>query len=326
MKWQLPDTKWASALQKNRKLISVLLLILVLALIGEIFIGGIFTVTQALSTLKYASYTAMFALCQMVVIAGGGNALDLSVGYIATISAIFGVAIMDGRGGVYLVLAILSSIAVGGLFGACNGALIAYFDLSPLVVTMSMSSIVQGIINVYAAGTSISGKPAAVLRTLTVENTLGIPNIILFMLVLILLVSWCLKKTSLGPVLRGVGANPRTAYLSGADVKARRFTTFVVSGAIAGLIGLMLAGNMNMVFKDMASSYVMPSYAAVVVGGIALAGGETSYLRVYLGAVFLQLLTSLFIQLGGGDAVKWFGYGLILYILLLVYASDRRKK
>ena len=88
----------------------------------------------------------------------------------------------------------------------------------------------------------------------------------------------------------------------------------------------MLAGNMNMVFKDMASSYVMPSYAAVVVGGIALAGGETSYLRVYLGAVFLQLLTSLFIQLGGGDAVKWFGYGLILYILLLVYASDRRKK
>lgn len=326
MKWQLPDTKWASALQKNRKLISVLLLILVLALIGEIFIGGIFTVTQALSTLKYASYTAMFALCQMVVIAGGGNALDLSVGYIATISAIFGVAIMDGRGGVYLALAILSSIAVGGLFGACNGALIAYFDLSPLVVTMSMSSIVQGIINVYAAGTSISGKPAAILRTLTVENTLGIPNIILFMFALILLVSWCLKKTSLGPVLRGVGANPRTAYLSGTDVKARRFMTFVVSGAIAGLIGLMLAGNMNMVFKDMASSYVMPSYAAVVVGGIALAGGETSYLRVYLGAVFLQLLTSLFIQLGGGDAVKWFGYGLILYILLLVYASDRRKK
>lgn len=326
MKWQLPETRWASALEKQRKLLSVLLLILALAVIGEIFIGGIFTATQALSTLKYASYTAMFALCQMIVIAGGGNALDLSVGYVATISAIFGVAIMDGRGGIYLVLAVLASIAVGGAFGACNGFLIAYFDLSPLVVTMSMSSIVQGIINVYAAGTSISGKPAPILRTLTVEDTLGIPNIILFMIALIVLVFLCLKKTSLGPVLRGVGANPRAAFLSGADVRARRFSTFVISGAIAGLVGLMLAGNMNMVFKDMASSYVMPSYAAVVVGGIALAGGETSYLRVYLGAVFLQLLTSLFIQLGGGDAVKWFGYGMILYILLLVYASDRRKK
>ena len=76
MKWQLPETRWASALEKQRKLLSVLLLILALAVIGEIFIGGIFTATQALSTLKYASYTAMFALCQMIVIAGGGNALQ----------------------------------------------------------------------------------------------------------------------------------------------------------------------------------------------------------------------------------------------------------
>ena len=55
MKWQLPETRWASALEKQRKLLSVLLLILALAVIGEIFIGGIFTATQALSTLKYAS-------------------------------------------------------------------------------------------------------------------------------------------------------------------------------------------------------------------------------------------------------------------------------
>jgi len=102
--------------------------------------------------------------------------------------------------------------------------------------------------------------------------------------------------------------------------------TFVVSGLIAGLVGMMLAGNMNMAFKDMGSSYVMPSYAAVVVGGVSLVGGEASYLRVALGAIFLQTLSNLFIQLGGGDAVKWLGYGLILYILLLVYASDQRKK
>lgn len=323
---RLSESRLGNGVQKNRKLLSILLLIAALALLGEIFIGGILTLKQGLSTLQYAVYTAMFALCQMIVIAGGGNAIDLSVGYIATLSAIFGVAIMDGQGGVHLLLAILSAIGVGGFFGALNGALVSFFELSPLVVTMSMSSIVQGVINVYAAGSSISGKPAQILRTCTVESLFGIPNIILFMLVLLALVSIVLKKTSLGPVLRGVGQNPRAAHLSGVNVKLRRFRSFVVSGVFAGLIGLMLVGNMNMAFKDMASSYVMPSYAAVVVGGVSLSGGETSYLRVYLGAVFLQLLSSLFIQLGGGDAVKWFGYGAILYVLLLIYASDRRKK
>lgn len=316
----------SDAFAKRKKLISVILLIVVLSIIGELVVGGILTLNQGLSTLKYASYTAMFALCQMIVIAGGGNAIDLSVGYVATLSAIFGVAIMNGAGGLNFFYAILVAILVGGFFGMINGALVSFFDLSALVVTMSMSSIVQGVINVYTAGTSISGKPSPILRTITVEETLGIPNIVLFMLALIVIMTLILSKTELGPVLRGVGENSRTAYLSGANVKLRRFFAFAASGAIAGLIGLMLAGNMNMAFKDMGSSYVMPSYAAVVVGGVALKGGETSYIRVYLGAVFLQLLSSLFIQLGGGDALKWFGYGTILYVLLLVYASERRKK
>ena len=313
-------------MSQQKKLISVLVLILLLALVGELVVGDVLTVAQALSTMKFACFIGLFALCQMIVVSGGGSSLDLSIGYTATLSAIFSVAIMDGQGGIRLLLSILAAVGVGALIGACNGALIAWLDLSPLVVTMSMSSIIQGYINVYAAGTSIAGKPAQELRVLAVQSTLGIPNLILLMVGLIILVTVVYRKTKYGPVLLGVGAKDRTAFLSGANVKVNRFVSFMISGIVAGLIGLILAGNMNMAFKDMASSYVMPSYAAVVVGGVALAGGEASYLRVYLGAVFLQLLTNLFIQFGGGDAVKWFGYGVILYILLLFYSSNRRKK
>ena len=323
----LPDNRLTHAVRVNRKLIVVLALLAILSVIGEIVLGGGFiSWPQILSTMRFASYTALFALCQMVVVSGGGSSLDLSVGYIATISAIFGVAIMQGQGGWSFVLAVLAAVGVGAAFGAVNGVLIAYFDLSPLVVTMSMSSIIQGIINVYAAGSSISGKPSQILRTLTVKATLGIPNIVLMMVALILLVTLLLRHFRKGQVLLGLGENARAAYLSGANVKRYRLTTFVVSGLVAGLIGLILAGNMDMAFKDMGSSYVMPSYAAVVVGCVSLVGGEASYLRVALGAVFLQTLSNLFIQLGGGDAVKWLGYGLILYVLLLVYAGDQRKK
>ena len=324
---RLPDNRITRVARANSKLIAVLALIALLSIVGEIVLGGGFiTWSQALSTMRFASYTALFALCQMVVVSGGGSSLDLSVGYIATITAIFGVAIMQGQSGAPFWLALLAAAGTGAFFGAFNGVLVSYFNLSPLVVTMSTSSIIQGIINVYAAGSSISGKPSPILRTLTVKYTFGIPNIVLVMAALILVVTLILRHFRQGQALLGLGENPRTAYLSGANVKGYRLMTFVVSGLIAGLVGLMLAGNMNMAFKDMGSSYVMPSYAAVVVGGVSLVGGEASYLRVALGAIFLQTLSNLFIQLGGGDAVKWLGYGLILYILLLVYASDQRKK
>ena len=135
-----------------------------------------------------------------------------------------------------------------------------------------------------------------------------------------------LYKTRWGLKLFGVGTNERTAYLSGVNVKQLRLVAFIISGVLAGLIGLLLIGNMGTAFKDMGSSYVMPSIAAVVVGGVSLAGGEGNYFRVILGSIFLQTLTNLLVALGWGDAGKWLGFGIVLFALLIAYVSDRRKR
>ena len=95
---------------------------------------------------------------------------------------------------------------------------------------------------------------------------------------------------------------------------------------MASLIGLLLLGNMGIAFKDMGSNYVMPSIAAAVVGGVSLAGGDGNYLGVILGAIFLQTLTNLLVALGWGDAGKWTGFGIVLFILLIVYVSNRRSR
>ncbi len=76
----------------------------------------------------------------------------------------------------------------------------------------------------------------------------------------------------------------------------------------------------------MASNYVMPSIAAVVVGGVSLTGGDGNYIGVILGAIFLQALTNLLIAFGLGDAGKWLAFGIVLYVLLSFYASDRRSR
>jgi ribose transport system permease protein len=83
---------------------------------------------------------------------------------------------------------------------------------------------------------------------------------------------------------------------------------------------------MGIAFKDMASNYVMPSIAAVVVGGVSLTGGDGNYIGVILGAIFLQALTNLLIAFGLGDAGKWLAFGIVLYVLLSFYASDRRSR
>ena len=312
-------------LTNNKKTIVAFLLIIFLFILGEIIVSDFLSVGQILLTIKLSSFIALFALCQMIVIAAGGAGLDLSVGFIATLTAILTATIMDGKNE-NLLTAILVAMVIGAVVGSLNGALVAYVKLPPLVVTMAMASIIQGVINVYTAGENITGKPSPILQSLASQSTGIFPNILFVLIVVAVIVMILLYKTRWGLKLFGVGTNERTAYLSGVNVKAVRLAAFIISGAVAGLIGLLLIGNMGTAFKDMGSSYVMPSIAAVVVGGVSLVGGEGNYFRVILGSIFLQTLTNLLVALGWGDAGKWLGFGIVLFALLIAYVSDRRKR
>lgn len=311
--------------ERYKKLIIAFLFIIFLFVSGEIIISNFLSLGQILLTIKLASFIALFGLCQMIVIASGGSSLDLSVGYTATITAVFTASIMDGKNE-NLWMAILVALGIGIAVGFVNGTLTAYFKLPPLIITLAMANILQGIINVYTAGKNITGKPAPVLRIIAAKSTGIFPNIIFMLIIVAIIVMVILYRTKWGLMLFGVGTNEVTAYLSGVNVKMVRCVAFIISGTIASLIGLLLIGNMGMAFKDMGSNYVMPSIAAVVIGGVSLGGGDGNYLGVILGAIFLQTLSNLMVALGWGDAGKWLGYGILLFILLIVYVGNRRRR
>jgi ribose transport system permease protein len=311
--------------EKYKKVVVAFILIILLFVLGEIILSNFLRVDQVLLTLKLASFTAFFALCQMIVISAGGGGLDLSVGYMATMTAVFTASIMDGQNG-NLWIAVIVALAFGVAVGLSNGLLTAYLKLPPLVVTMAMANILQGIINVYTAGRNITGKPSPVLTIIAAKSTGSFPNVVFILIVLTILVMIVLNKTKLGMILFGVGSNERTAYLSCFNFKLVRCIAFTISGVLASLIGLLLIGNMGIAFKDMGSNYVMPSIAAAVVGGVSLSGGDGNYFGVILGAIFLQTLTNLLIAMGWGDAGKWLGFGIVLFALLIVYVSNRRTR
>jgi len=322
---KIQDTPVYNAVDRYKKLIIAFLLIVLLFVLGEIVLETFFSVGQILLTIKLAAFIALFGLCQMVVIASGGSGLDLSVGYMATMTAVFTAAIMDGQNS-NLWLAILVAIGLGIAVGLVNGVLTAYVKLPPLVVTLAMANILQGVINAYTAGKNITGRPSPVLQIIAAKSTGMFPNILFILLIVAPIVTVVMNKTRWGLKLFGSGANQTAAYLSGVNVKMVRCTAFIISGTLASLMGLLLIGNMGIAFKDMGSNYVMPSIAAVVVGGVSLTGGEGNYLGVLLGAIFLQTLTNLLVALGWGDAGKWTGFGIVLFVLLIVYVSNRRRR
>ena len=310
---------------RQKALIIALLLIVFLFVLGQVTVSNFLSLPQILLTVKLSTFIALFGLCQMIVIAGGGSGLDLSVGYAATITAVLTESIMDGRNG-NLWMALLVAVGIGIAVGLLNGLLTAYFKLPPLVVTLAMSNILQGAINVYTAGKNITGRPSPVLQILAAKSTGIFPNILLILVLVTPIAMVVLYKTKWGMMLFGAGANETAAHLSGVNVRRVRCVSFVVSGLLASLIGLLLVGNMGIAFKDMGSNYVMPSIAAAVVGGVSLSGGNGNYFGVILGAIFLQTLTNLLVALGWGDAGKWLGFGIVLFVLLIVYVSNRRKR
>ncbi|HYW76529.1 MAG TPA: ABC transporter permease [Gammaproteobacteria bacterium] len=299
--------------------------IILVFVLGNILVGGFLNVHEILITVKLASFLALFGLCQMVVMAAGNAGLDLSVGYTATIAAVFTAPIMNGHNG-HLWLAVLVAVAIGVMVGLANGILSSYARLPSLVVTLAMAEVLQGIINIYTAGRMINGTPSPVLQTVAAKSTGMVPNMVFVLAVVALVALVVLYRTKLGAILFGVGENETTAYLGGINTKRVRTLAFMASAVIASLIGLLLLGNMGNAFKDMGSSYVLPSIAAAVVGGVSLRGGNGNFIGVILGAILLQALLNLLVALGWGDAGKWTGFGVVLYVVLIAYVGDKRTR
>jgi len=297
------------------------LMILVIFAVGEIAIGSFFTPTMILMTIKFASIISLLGLGQMLIIASGGD-IDLSVGFNATFVAVIAAGFMDGQNS-GLFAAIIIAIVLGGFIGLLNGLITVLLKLPSLVVTLAMALVVQGAINVYAAGMSITGRPSPLLNQLAAKMTGIFPNILFLLIVVTIITVFLLNKTRIGTLIRACGANPVTAYRSGINVPRVRILSFVACGVIAGFVGLLLMGAAGQIFKDLGSTYVMPSIAAVIVGGIPLKGGQTNFIGVIIGAIVLQTITNLFVAFGWGDGGKWLGYGLVLLLVLIAYIREK---
>ena len=301
-------------------------LIAFLLAIGLFFLGGILrpgfaNPAQAVNIVRLAAFLGIIAAGQTLVIISGGEGIDLSVGAIVTLGAILVFRVTDKQDSMVLP-ALGVALLAGTAIGAINGIGITALGVPPLVMTLGMAGVVQGLILVVTQGELIGGS-ASIMGTLIAKPLiLGIPGIVIIWIIFGLLMWLLLERTTYGRQLFAVGVNRVTSRLSGVGVPWTVALTYTLSGMLAALGGFLVLGFTGNVFLNLGDRYLFPSIAAVVVGGTMMAGGQGSYWGTMAGALVLTLITSLLTAVQLPEAFRLMILGLILLALLSVYGRQ----
>ncbi len=308
---------------KLSPVVIALLLAIGLFVLGGLVHPGFANYSLAINILRLAAFLGVVAAGQTLVIIGGGEGIDLSVGSVITLGAILVYQIANGSDQMVLP-ALLMALAVGAGIGAINGLGITLLRIPPLVMTLGMAGVVQGLILVVTQG-KLTGATAPIMVTLiTSPLAFEIPGVLLVWLLLGFVMWVLLERTVYGKQLFAIGVNRTTAKLSGVRVPAVLVLTYALSGLLAALGGFVLLGYTQRVFLNLGADYTLPSVAAVVVGGTILAGGQGSYFGTMAGALVLTLLSSLLTTLLLPESVRQIVFGATLLLLLSAYGRQQR--
>lgn len=280
--------------------------------------------SQATNILRLAVFLGVIAAGQTLVIISGYEGIDLSAGSVVTLTAILTYVFVSGANEKVL-LAVLISLAVGGMIGFMNGVGITYLKISPFVMTLGMAGVVTGAIIVINHG-NVSGKVAPIMTRLIarpIAPAIPIPIALIIWLIFGVLMWLLLERTTFGKNLFAIGVNRVTARLSGVNVNGMNLATYALAGALAGFGGFLVVGNTGVVFIALGQPFLFPSIAAVAVGGTLLSGGKGSYWGTMAGAIVLTLITSLLTTMQMPDSVRRMVLGATLLILISIYGRQR---
>jgi ribose transport system permease protein len=297
----------------------LLVLLLIACQIAE---PGYISGNQLGTIVRLAAPLAILAAGQTLVMLTGG--IDLSIGFTATAAAY----IMAGQSSRGTFVAILIALAVGLIIGLVNGVGIGIFNVQPLIMTLGMGSIVIGILTVRAQS-FVTGAPAVpgFVNELATGSLLGdIPKSVLLWGGLAAVIILGLKYSGYGRMLYAYGDNPLAVRLAGTRSWQLLLATYALCGVCAAIGGLLLVGLTNAADLGLATSYLLPAVAAVVIGGTSIFGGLGSYSGTIFGALILTVLDSFLTLLDVAQSVRQILYGAIILAMAALYARISRSE
>jgi ribose transport system permease protein len=238
------------------------------------------------AVLQFLAVPILVGLAQMVVL--GVGQMNLSVGVTVGLCSMIA-AWMMVQAGLPAWLAVAACVLVGAAIGAANGLLVILTRINGFIVTLATMTVIDGLrYGIDGSGTYQGYSPTLV--RLGQGSILGVPNAFLVAVVVAVLVAFFFRRAALGRRLLATGGNPVAARLSGISNDRSLVVAHTLSGLLAGFAGaveLALSGSVNATIGD---DLLLPSFAAPIIGGVALVGGAVSVLGTCLAALIVRLV------------------------------------
>jgi len=295
--------------------------IILLLLGGSLYSSNFLSPDYLMQQLKVASFLGVIATGMMAVILLGQ--IDLSVPWVVTTGAMMACA-ATAYGTTGAVLAIPFGILCGAAIGFINGIAVAYLRIPSMIITLATNAVAQGLMVVYTGGFSPQDSASAAMRFLATGYTIpGLPNGVLVWLLVGLFAVFLLTRTTFGRALYAIGNRERAAYMSGINTRRITLLAFIISGGLSALGGVLLAGYASKASQSMGDAYLLPSIAAVVLGGTHVLGGKGSYLGTVAGVILITLLQSILSVMQIEEAGRQLIYGAVIIGMLLLYGRQK---
>ena len=246
------------------------------------------TKTNLFNLLRQSSTNLMLACGMTMVIILGG--IDLSVGSIIAMSGCFAAGAVVW-GGMPEIVGLTLGVLSGLMFGLFNGAVIAWTNIPPFIVTLASMNLAKGIAYVFSGGKPIRCMTDA-WKFLGAGYVLGIPTPVWTMFIVFFLCVLFLNRTRIGRHIYAVGGNSTAAKFSGISTAKVKFTVFAISGTLAGLAGVTIASRLYSGTCTSGNAAEMDAIAAVVIGGTSMSGGSGRLGGTLIGALIIGILNN----------------------------------
>ncbi|MGQ3487170.1 ABC transporter permease [Roseovarius pacificus] len=265
--------------------------LVIFTLLSSKFLTG----QNLINVARQSVYLVLVSMGQMLALVTGG--FDLSVGTAIALTSVVSAMGMVWLAGIFpdaIWLAILLGAFLGFgaalMVGLVNGIGVAYFEVSPFIMTLGVSSVGAGFALFLTGGVPVSGLPFEFADTFGFGRLWGIPVPVIIAVICIVIMWVLMARTRLGTQIYAVGGNIKAAHLSAINTRRTLLLAYMICALIASLTGLLLTARVESGEANLGGSIALESIAACVIAGVSLRGGIGRVENVVLGAFFIVLV------------------------------------
>jgi ribose transport system permease protein len=291
----------------------------ILMLFGSRFISaGLGSWAQVETVLVLGSFLVVLCFGQGVVVLTGG--LDLSLPSLITLGGILSTGLVGDHNPAQLLLLPVVLLACGAV-GLMTGLGVVFLRVPPFIMSMAVAIIVASAALGITEGTPRGAAPEF-LQALMKGDLFGLKWSIIFLIAFVIF-GWLVQsRTVLGRYMYAVGTNVEAARIAGVPVNLARILPYVISAICSGFVGMMLVGYSNGATLRMGDDYLLPSIAAVVIGGSSILGGRGTFLGTVSGAILLTTLGTIISAIGLSFGLRSIIEGFIILVALLLLRDE----